>query len=153
GERAPGRGKAVGGGAAIRRRGLRNRGHRPRIAGQGGFCFNDGRRVKDFPRLRTCRMACSTWRKKCVETSLDWLLATFLRRYIRQGSLQVTTASGRTRTFGDGSGPPVAVRFTTAKAQREVLFNPQLRLGEAYMDGTFVFDQGSIPALMAIPPR
>ena len=54
--------------------------------------------------------------KKCVETGLDWLLAIFLRRYIRQGSLTVTTAAGRTYTFGDGSGPPVAVRFTTAKA-------------------------------------
>jgi cyclopropane-fatty-acyl-phospholipid synthase len=86
----------------------------------------------------------------CVETILDWLLATFLRRYIREGSLSVTTATGKTFTFGDGSGPAVAVRFTTAKAQREVLFNPQLRLGEAYMDGTFVVERGSIADLMAI---
>ena len=81
---------------------------------------------------------------------MDWLLAIFLRRYIRQGSLTVTSAAGRTYTFGDGSGPPVAVRFTTAKAQREVLFNPQLRLGEAYMDGTFVLDRGSIADVLAI---
>ena len=92
---------------------------------------------------------------------MDWLLATFLRRYIRQGSLTVTTAAGRAFTFGDGGGPPVAIRFRTAKAQREVLFNPQLRLGEAYMDGTFVLDRGSIADLLAIllrqdhvaPPR
>jgi cyclopropane-fatty-acyl-phospholipid synthase len=53
------------------------------------------------------------------------------------------------------------VRFASAKAQRSVLFNPQLRLGEAYMDGTFVVDQGSIADLLAIllrqdhiaPPR
>ena len=81
---------------------------------------------------------------------MDWLLAIFLRRYIRQGTLTVTSAAGRTYTFGDGSGPPVAVRFTTAKAQREVLFNPQLRLGEAYMDGTFVLDRGSIADVLAI---
>ena len=92
---------------------------------------------------------------------MDWLLATFLRRYIRRGSLRVTTATGGTYTFGDGSGAAVAVRFTTAKAQRQVLFNPQLRLGEAYMDGTFVLDRGSIADLLAIllrqdhiaPPR
>jgi cyclopropane-fatty-acyl-phospholipid synthase len=78
------------------------------------------------------------------------LLATFLRRYIREGSLTVTTAAGRTYAFGDGSGPAAAVRFTTAKAQREVLLNPQLRLGEAYMDGTFVIDKGSIADVMAI---
>jgi cyclopropane-fatty-acyl-phospholipid synthase len=84
---------------------------------------------------------------------LDWLLATFLRRFIRDGSLTVTTAAGRTYTFGDGSGPPVAVRFTDAKAQRSVLFNPQLRLGEAYMDGTLVVERGSIADLLAVLMR
>jgi cyclopropane-fatty-acyl-phospholipid synthase len=92
---------------------------------------------------------------------LDWLLSIFLRRFIRHGSLTVTTAAGRTYTFGDGSGPPVAVRFTSAKGQRSVLVNPQLRLGEAYMDGTFVVDQGSVADLLAVllrqehiaPPR
>jgi cyclopropane-fatty-acyl-phospholipid synthase len=84
---------------------------------------------------------------------LDWLLATFLRRFIRQGSLTVTTATGRTYVLGDGSGAAVAVRFTTAKAQRQVLLNPQLRLGEAYMDGTFVVDRGSIADFLAIVLR
>jgi cyclopropane-fatty-acyl-phospholipid synthase len=84
---------------------------------------------------------------------LDWLLATFLRRFIHNGSLTVTTAAGRTYTFGDGSGPPVAVRFTSAKAQRGVLFNPQLRLGEAYMNGMLVVDRGSIADLLAVLMR
>jgi len=73
-----------------------------------------------------------------------------LSRFVRQGSLTVTTASGKSSTFGDGSGPDVAVRFTNARAQREVLFNPQLRLGEAYMDGTFVVDRGTIADALAI---
>ena len=84
---------------------------------------------------------------------MDWLLSTFLRRFIRHRSLTVTTAAGRTFAFGDGSGPPVAVRFTSAKAQRSVLFNPQLRLGEAYMDGTLVVDQGSIADVLAVLVR
>jgi cyclopropane-fatty-acyl-phospholipid synthase len=73
-----------------------------------------------------------------------------MRRFIRHGSFTVTTASGRRFTFGDGSGPPVAVRFTDAKAQRSVLLDPELRLGEAYMDGTFVVEQGSIADALAI---
>ena len=92
---------------------------------------------------------------------MDWLLSIFLRRFIRHGSLKVTTAAGKMYTFGDGSGPPAAVRFTSAKAQRSVLFNPELRLGEAYMDGTFVIEQGSIADVLEIllrqehiaPPR
>jgi cyclopropane-fatty-acyl-phospholipid synthase len=73
-----------------------------------------------------------------------------LRRFIRQGSFTVTTAAGNTYTFGDGSGPPVAVRFTSAKAQRAVLLNPELRMGEAYMDGSFVVEQGTIADALAI---
>jgi cyclopropane-fatty-acyl-phospholipid synthase len=85
-----------------------------------------------------------------VEAKLDRLLSIFLGRFLRHGSLTVTTASGNTCTFGDGSGPPVAVRFTTAKAQRAVLLNPALRLGEAYMDGTFVAERGSIADVLAV---
>jgi cyclopropane-fatty-acyl-phospholipid synthase len=81
---------------------------------------------------------------------LDRLLSFFMRRFIRQGSFTVTTASGKRYTFGDGSGPPVAVRFTDAAAQRSVLLDPELRLGEAYMDGSFVVEQGSIADALAI---
>ncbi len=81
---------------------------------------------------------------------MDQLLSIFLKRFIRHGSLTVTTASGKRYAFGDGSGPPVAVRFTDARAQRAVLLDPELRLGEAYMDGTFVIEEGSIAAALAI---
>ncbi len=81
---------------------------------------------------------------------MDRLLVILLRRFIRRGTFILTTASGATYTFGDGSGVPVAARFTTAKAQREVLFDPELRLGEAYMDGTFVVEQGTIADVIAL---
>ena len=81
---------------------------------------------------------------------LDRLLSMFLKRFVRKGLLTVTTASGNRYTFGDGSGPPVAVRFTDAAAQRSVLLDPELRLGEAFMDGTFVIEQGSIAELLTI---
>jgi len=81
---------------------------------------------------------------------VDGLLLIFLRRYIRRGSFTVTTAAGSTYAFGDGRGSPVAVRFTTAGAQRAVLMDPELKLGEAYMDGTLVVEQGSIADVLAI---
>src|SRR5258708_10958568 len=74
----------------------------------------------------------------------------FLGRLVRRGSFTITTAAGKTHTFGDGSGSPVAVRFTTAKAQRAVLLDPELKLGEAYMDGTFVVERGTIVDVLAI---
>jgi len=81
---------------------------------------------------------------------VERLLVLFLRRFIRQGALRVTTAAGKTYVFGDGSGPAVAVRFTTAAAQRAVLLDPELKLGEAYMDGSFVVERGSIADVLAI---
>jgi cyclopropane-fatty-acyl-phospholipid synthase len=85
-----------------------------------------------------------------AEATLDRLLKIFLSRFVRQGTLKVTTAPGNTYAFGDGTGSPVAVRFTGAAAQRAVLLDPELRLGEAYMDGTFRVEQGSIADLLQL---
>ena len=85
-----------------------------------------------------------------METAVDHLLFIFLRGFIRRGSFTVTTARGRTRTFGDGTGARIAVRFTSAAAQGAVLFDPELKLGEAYMDGTLIVEQGSIAEVLAL---
>ena len=74
---------------------------------------------------------------------MDWLLR-FALAHVARGNLQVTTARGATFSFGDGTGPPIAVRFASAGAQWAVLLDPDLKLGEAYMDGTFVVERGSI---------
>ena len=66
------------------------------------------------------------------------------------GLLQSRRRAGRHYTFGDGSGPPVAVRFTTRRPNARVLLDPELKLGEAYMDGTLVVEQGSIADVIAI---
>ena len=81
---------------------------------------------------------------------MDRLLLILLRRFIRRGSFKVTTVRGTTYTFGDRSGSPVAVRFTTASAQLGVLLDPELKLGEAYMAGTLVVEQGSIGDVIAV---
>ena len=81
---------------------------------------------------------------------MDGMLVAFLRRYIRRGSFTVTTAAGKTYSFGDGSGPPVAVRFATASAQRAVLLDPELKFGEAYMDGTLAIERGSIADVLSV---
>lgn len=75
---------------------------------------------------------------------MDRLLRLALSSIVRRGSLQITTASGAKYNFGDGTGEPVEVRFTTRAAQRGILLDPELRLGEAYMDGTFVVERGTI---------
>jgi cyclopropane-fatty-acyl-phospholipid synthase len=75
---------------------------------------------------------------------MDRLLRLAIASIVNRGSLQVTVASGATLIFGDGTGKPIEVRFTSRSAQCAVLFDPELRLGEAYMDGTFVVERGTI---------
>jgi cyclopropane-fatty-acyl-phospholipid synthase len=87
---------------------------------------------------------------------MDRLLRSFLGQFIRRGSMTFTTASGAKFTCGDGTGDPVSVRFATTQAERRILLNPELALGEAYMDGTFVVEHGDIAGVLAIafnPPE
>ena len=81
---------------------------------------------------------------------MDRLLRVALEKLIRAGNLLVTTAGGSTFTFGDGTGTPVAIRFTTRTAERDILIDPELKFGEAYMDGGIVVEQGSIADVLAI---
>jgi cyclopropane-fatty-acyl-phospholipid synthase len=44
----------------------------------------------------------------------------------------------------------VSARFLSRRTERRILLNPELALGEAYMDGTFVVANGSIADALAI---
>ena len=87
---------------------------------------------------------------RSIGASMDRLLRFVLGNFIRRGNLTFTTARGMTFTCGDGTGKPVSARFTTARAARRILLNPELALGEAWMDGTFVVENGSIADVLAI---
>jgi cyclopropane-fatty-acyl-phospholipid synthase len=87
---------------------------------------------------------------RSIGASMDRLLRYVLQHFIRRGTMIFTTARGMTFTCGDGTGQPVKARFTTARAARRILFNPELALGEAWMDGTFVVENGSIADVLAI---
>jgi cyclopropane-fatty-acyl-phospholipid synthase len=84
------------------------------------------------------------------ETPMERLLRLALSYFIYAGNLRVTTAGGAVLTFGDGSGPPVAIRFLTRAAQWGVLIDPEVRFGEAYMDGSLVVEQGTIADVLSV---
>ena len=81
------------------------------------------------------------------------LLRAVCQRLFRSGNLRVTTAVGSTFSCGDGAGTPVAIRFASRAAEWLVLFDPELRLGEAYMDGGLVVEQGSIAEFLDLAVR
>jgi len=81
---------------------------------------------------------------------MDRLLRFLLKTFIRRGTFRVTTSRGTVLTFGDGTGQPVSVRFASRAAEWGILLDPELKFGEAYMNGTFVVEQGSIADVLAI---
>src|SRR3981081_2252069 len=81
---------------------------------------------------------------------MDRLLRYFLQQFIRRGAMTFTTASGGKVAWRGGPGEPVCVGFLTAEAQRRVLLNPELALGEVYMEGNFVVENGTIADALAI---
>jgi cyclopropane-fatty-acyl-phospholipid synthase len=81
---------------------------------------------------------------------MDHLLHRVLVKFICRGTMIFTTASGERFACGDGTGDPVFVRFLTTEAERRVLLNPELALGEIYMEGNFVVENGTIADALAI---
>jgi cyclopropane-fatty-acyl-phospholipid synthase len=75
---------------------------------------------------------------------MDFLLNLAFRYAVKVGDLTIVTARGRALRFGDGTGPKVRARFTTLGAELAFLTDPALRLGELFMDGLFVVEEGSI---------
>lgn len=78
------------------------------------------------------------------------LLATAFTRAVRHGTLEMTTAAGRHMSFGDGGEPRVAIRFTDAPAQMALCLHPELKIGELFVDGRLVIEQGTIYDLLQL---
>lgn len=81
---------------------------------------------------------------------MDNLLERVLGPVIRTGNMTLTTASGHRFSLGDGTGTPLRVRITTPQAQKAILLDPDLRLGEAYSDGSFQIEEGTLADLLAL---
>lgn len=71
-------------------------------------------------------------------------LVRFVSAHIQSGNLTIIDAKGRAHDFGDGTGSKIVVRLTDRKTQWRIILNPELALGEAFMDGRLIVEQGTI---------
>ena len=73
------------------------------------------------------------------------LIAGMLQRLIHYGELTVVDADGRVHRFAGGDpGPKATIRLTDRRIERGLLLHPELALGEGYMDGRIIVEDGSI---------
>ena len=80
------------------------------------------------------------------------MLAGYLNRAVEVGDLSVDEGDGRARRYGDGSGSPVAIRLARGAALK-IALNPELKLGECFMDGELVFEQGDMYQMLELVSR
>ena len=66
---------------------------------------------------------------------MNRVVRTALQKYIRAGNLKIKTARGATYALGNGRGQPVALRFTTAAAERAKRIARRIRTGQVEING------------------
>lgn len=72
------------------------------------------------------------------------LLSGLLNSFIKNGTFRLYDASGKLHTFGGKlPGPAVTARINRRSLETTLFLNPELRAGEAYMDGALTFEDGS----------
>jgi len=73
-----------------------------------------------------------------------------LDQTIATGHLNLIDADGRNYGFGGHSGPLVAARIADKRTEWHLALNPTLAIGEAYMDGRLIIEQGTIYDLLEL---
>ena len=73
----------------------------------------------------------------------------FLRERLNTGSLTLIDSNGHSETFGAGE-PAATFRMHTPGVIRKILRNPQLNLGETYMDCEWDTDGASLADLLTV---
>ena len=82
------------------------------------------------------------------------LLDFVLKSVIKAGSLTVIDHRNQTRHYGEPPGDDsVVIRLTRPDTGRRMALNPNLAVGEAYMDGGLVIEKGSIYDFLAVVVR
>ncbi|WP_117190787.1 SAM-dependent methyltransferase [Rhizobium terrae] len=76
-------------------------------------------------------------------------LHNLLSKIIKNGTLTVR-GSGGEQHYGGGGGRTVTIRFTDEAAERQLVRDPQLQLGELYMNGRLRIEEGDIYELLAL---
>ncbi|MFO1153997.1 MAG: cyclopropane-fatty-acyl-phospholipid synthase family protein [Rhodospirillales bacterium] len=81
------------------------------------------------------------------------LFGRFLEAIVKSGDLRVVDARGRDHRFGNGTPPALTIRLHRPDLHWRLFFQPDLYAGEAYCDGTFTVEGGSLYDVLALIAR
>jgi cyclopropane-fatty-acyl-phospholipid synthase len=78
------------------------------------------------------------------------LIGRLIDRLLKRGSITLLAPDGKRETYGPGGGQSLTIRFADRKVPFDILKNPRLGLGEAYMDGRLTIEDGTILDLLEL---
>jgi len=65
-----------------------------------------------------------------------------MARFVKVGQLTIIDVDGNKHVHGPGGHPEATIRLTDKALYKTLFLNPELRAGEAYMDGTLICEGG-----------
>lgn len=72
---------------------------------------------------------------------------------VRDGNLQVVMPSGNTHQYGTTTGLPLTARIHDPETVRRLALNPDMALGEAYMNGSLTIDDDELQKFLGLIVR
>jgi len=78
------------------------------------------------------------------------LLNSMMAGFVKVGQLTIIDADGNSHIHGPGGHPTATIRLTDKKLYRTLFLNPELKAGEAYMDGALICEGGGIRDLLEV---
>lgn len=81
------------------------------------------------------------------------LFPAVLNSIVRSGSLRLIDGAGRIHEYGDGKSPHCTVRLGARHLDYMLALNPELTIGEAYMDGLLTIEEGTLFDCLEIAAR
>ncbi|WP_435000962.1 class I SAM-dependent methyltransferase [Sulfitobacter sp. MF3-043] len=76
-----------------------------------------------------------------------------LRSLMQDGALHVIMPSGASHRYGNLVGDPITVRLRDISCVRHLALNPEMALGEAYMNGALTIDGDDLQEFLALIVR
>ena len=78
------------------------------------------------------------------------LLTTMLRQFFAVGRLDVRMPNGEMQSFGEGQADSVSIAIKDSATARRLCLNPELSIGDAYMEGTLTIKNDDLRGFLSL---
>jgi cyclopropane-fatty-acyl-phospholipid synthase len=85
-----------------------------------------------------------------MESARMALIGKLIDKLLKSGRITIISPDGSRETYGPGRGKHLTIRLADRKVGFEILKNPRLGLGEAYMNGRLTVEDGTILELLEL---